>query len=188
MVNVGDTDRVAGDVATVWTKPSDHVTVHGVAPVRAAEIVVLCPAQMIADPETTAVGSGITFSVAVAVPPVPPSVEVTFPVTFVFTPEVVASTATLTEHEAPGAARTPPVRETEVAPATGANTPPQVFVDPGAPATCTPAGKVSVTPIPVRPIGLAAGFVIVIVRVVTWFRRTCAGENAFAIVGGVATE
>jgi hypothetical protein len=164
------------------------VRVHGVAPVRAAEIVVLWPAQIVAVPETTAVGCGVTLRVAEAVPPVPPFVDVTLPVTLFFAPEVVATTATLTEHEAPGVAIAPPVRETLPEPATAVKVPPQVFVAAGVPATTTPAGKASVTPTPVSPTGLDAGFVIVIVSVEGWFRMTVAGEKDFAIVGAESTE
>lgn len=44
----------------------------------------------------------------------------------------------------------PPVKVRLVAPAVGANVPPQVLVTPGVPATCRPAGNVSVMPTPVR--------------------------------------
>ena len=186
-MKVGETVRVAGDAVTFCTTPSDHVTVQGVAPVRTAVIVVLWPAQIVAVPETTAVGGGTTVSTAVAVPPVPPSVEATFPVTFVLSPLVVPVTTTLTEQEAPGDAIAPPERVMVVAPAAGPKVPPQVFVADGVAATASPAGKASVTPIPVNPVGLVPGFVIVIVKVDGWFRRTVAGVKLFAIVGGATT-
>lgn len=106
---------------------------------------------------------------------------------FVFVPVVVATTATLTEQEAPGDAMVPPVRETVVAPAVAVNVPPHVFVAAGVAATCRPAGKLSVTETPVSPTVFAAGFVIVIVKVDGWFRRTVAGVKLFAIVGGATT-
>jgi hypothetical protein len=186
VLNVGETNRVAGDTEAVWMKPSDHVRVHGAAPVRTAEIVVLWPAQIVAVPETTAVGCGITLRVAEAVPPVPPFVDVTLPVTLFFVPEVVATTATVIEQEAPGVAIAPPVKETLPLPATAVKVPPQVFVAAGVPATTTPAGKLSVTPTPVRPTGFPAGFVIVIVSVEGSFSATVAGEKDFAIVGGAS--
>jgi hypothetical protein len=127
--------------------------------------VVLWPAQIVAVPETTAVGGGTKVRRAVAVPPVPPSVEVTVPVTFVLSPLVVPVTPTLRAQELPGVAMAPPVNVTVVAPAAAVNVPPQLFVALGVAATCTPAGKASATAIPVRPTVLTAGFVIVIVRV-----------------------
>ena len=57
-VEAGETTRVAGLAATpVCVTPSDQVTLHGPAPLRAAWIVVLCPWQIVAAPATVAVGA-----------------------------------------------------------------------------------------------------------------------------------
>ena len=63
----GLTERVAGEEATpLCVTPSDHVTLHGPAPVSAAEIVVAPPAQTAAVPDTVAVGSALTVADVVA--------------------------------------------------------------------------------------------------------------------------
>jgi hypothetical protein len=60
----GETDRVAGEATTPdWTTPSDHVTVHGPAPVSAAWIIVAPPGQIAAVPDTVAVGFASTVTV-----------------------------------------------------------------------------------------------------------------------------
>jgi hypothetical protein len=54
----GETDRAAGlTVRPFWTAPSDQVTFQGEAPVSAAWMFVLAPAQIVAVPETVAVGT-----------------------------------------------------------------------------------------------------------------------------------
>src|SRR5262249_28912247 len=49
------------------TKPSDHVSVHGPVPVSAAWIGVDEPEQMVASPETSAVGVALTVVLAALV-------------------------------------------------------------------------------------------------------------------------
>lgn len=66
VVAPGLTERVAGEAAMpAWTTPSDQVTVHGPAPVRAAWIGTEPPAHTAPEPETTAVGFGTTVTVTV---------------------------------------------------------------------------------------------------------------------------
>jgi len=65
VVAPGLTVRVAGEAAAVCTLPSDQVTVHGPAPVSAAEISADPPGQIAAEPETVAVGFGLTVTVTV---------------------------------------------------------------------------------------------------------------------------
>lgn len=66
VVAPGLTDRVAGEAATpVCVTPSDQTTVHGPAPVSAAEIRAEPPGQMAVVPETVAVGFGLTVTVTV---------------------------------------------------------------------------------------------------------------------------
>jgi hypothetical protein len=62
----GPTERVAGEAATPdCVTPSDQVTIQGPEPVRAAAIRVEPPGQMAAEPETVAVGFGLTVTVTV---------------------------------------------------------------------------------------------------------------------------
>jgi hypothetical protein len=110
-------------------------------------------------------GGATTVNVAEAVSPVPPSLELMAPVVLFFVPAVVPVTATVTVQLLPGVAIAPLVRETVVAPAAGANVPPQLFVAAGVAATCMPAGNVSETAMFVSPTVFPAGFVIVSVRV-----------------------
>ena len=70
------------------------------------------------------------------------------PPTFECGPGVVAVTLTLTVHE-PLAGMVPPLKVSDVAPAVGAQVPPQVVAADGVAATCTPAGRPSVNAAPV---------------------------------------
>lgn len=133
------------------------------------------------------VGAAATLKVAEAVKPVPPCVELTVPVVFIFDPPVVALTVTLTEHDPPAEPIAPPVSEMLVAAAVGANVPPQVFIAFGVVSTSIPAGNVSLTATPVIPAGLPAGLVMVRVRVEVPPTATPVGEKALVIVGGAKT-
>jgi hypothetical protein len=123
---------------------------------------------------------------AEAVPPVPDSVAVIFPVVLLFIPMLVA--VTLTEKEqTPLAAIDPAAREIPPEPGFAVIIPrPHVPVSPLGVATTSPAGRLSVNPTPVRPIPLL-GFVIVNVRVVLAFTGIVAAPKALTIVGGAAT-
>ena len=66
VVEEGCTLRVAGEAPTLCTTPSDQLTLHGPVPVRAAEISVALPWQIVAEPPTAAVGSPRTATVVVA--------------------------------------------------------------------------------------------------------------------------
>jgi hypothetical protein len=131
-------------------------------------------------------GGAATFNVAEACKLIPPSVELTMTL-FVFCPVVVALTLTLTAQEPPADAIAPPVKLMLVAAATAVNVPPQVLVAIGAASTSRPAGKVSVKLRPESPFGLAAGLVMVIVKVEMPPTCTPVGEKAFAMVGGMKT-
>ena len=64
----GLTLRVAGLVATpFWVTLSDHVTFHGPVPVKAAEMVVELPLQIVAVPLTAEVGRALTVTTALPV-------------------------------------------------------------------------------------------------------------------------
>src|SRR5438046_3025590 len=130
-------------------------------------------------------GGASTAMLAEAVPPVPPSVEVTLPVVLFFTPAVVPCTFTETVHEAL-VARVPADRLTEPEPATAVAVPPQVLLRPFGVATTRPAGKLSVKATPVRAT-LVFGFVMLNVSDVVPFNGICAAPNALLIDGGEAT-
>ena len=60
--------RVAGLVATAfWLEPSDQLTFHGPVPVKAAEILVEPPLQIVAVPLATEVGRALTITTALPV-------------------------------------------------------------------------------------------------------------------------
>ncbi len=120
-------------------------------------------------------------------PPAPPFVEVTLPVTLFFAPLVVA--LTLTENvQVVLTGIVAPLMETLVAPAAGLKVPAaQELVEEGVESTAKPDGKLSVTPTPVKATVFAEGFVIEMVKVDVSPTRMLAGENALAIVGGATT-
>jgi hypothetical protein len=94
-------------------------------------------------------GGATTLMLAEAVPPVPPSVEVTFPVVLFFCPAVVPVTFTEKVHELL-AARVAPDRLMTPVPAVAVIVPPpQEPVSPLGVEITSPAGKVSLKPIPV---------------------------------------
>lgn len=135
------------------------------------------------------VGGESAASVAEAVRPVPPLVELTAPVVLTRFPAAVADT--LTEIvQLLLAATEPPLRlievDVEVAPLT---VPPQLFESEGVVATCRPVGKLSLTARPVRVTVLPVGFVMVSVIVV--FEPVPTGmllaANDLVMVGGIST-
>src|SRR5215472_9650879 len=93
--------------------------------------------------------------------------------------------STLTVHDA-FAARVPPTKLIEPAPATGLNVPPQVLLPFGAGATTNPAGRLSVNASPVS-VTFVFGFWMVKVSVVVPFNGIWCKVNNFWIVGGTAT-
>jgi hypothetical protein len=107
----------------------------------------------------------VTVIVADAVRPVPPFVDDTVSVVFSLAPTVVPRTRTVKLHVV-AAGIVAPLIDTLVAAARGANVPvAQELVAVGTASTSIPAGKVSVTPTPVKATVLPAGFVIAIVIV-----------------------
>jgi hypothetical protein len=94
-------------------------------------------------------GGATTLMLAEAVPPVPPSVEVTLPVVLFLVPAVVPVTFTLNVQELL-AAIVPPERLIVPVPAVAVTVPaPQVPVRPFGVATTRPAGNVSLNATPV---------------------------------------
>jgi hypothetical protein len=132
----------------------------------------------------TAIVKSPAPSVAEAVLPVPPLVELTLPVVLTLLPEVVGVTFTVRAHELPEIV--PPVRLMEVLFAAAVNVPPQLLVAPGVAATCRPDGKVSVTATPLNAVELF-GLVMVKVRVEVPLTATLVGEKALLMLGGATT-
>jgi hypothetical protein len=127
-----------------------------------------------------------TTSVAVLlVVPVPPSVELTAPVTLFLVPGEVPFTLTESVHEL-AAATVPPVRLTDELPAVLLKVPPQLFTRFGLLATCTPAGKVSAKATPVSVVA-EFGLVMVKLNVEVAFTAMLAGEKPLLMVGGATT-
>src|SRR6266852_5670148 len=132
-------------------------------------------------------GGVATVTVAVLLEaPVPPLVELTAPVVLFFTPVVVPVTFT-TSVQFVFTPTVPPVREIEPLLAAAVTDPPQPFTTPGVLATVSPEGNVSLNATPVSDTMLAAGFVMVKVTVVVWFKPMPAAPNALAMVGGATT-
>src|ERR1051325_10333523 len=92
-----------------------------------------------------------TFTLAVAVKPVPPSVDVIAPVVLTCRPAVVPVTFTEKVQDVV-AARVAPVSVIRFVPAAAVIVPPpQVPLNPGGVETTRPPGSVSLNPIPVNP-------------------------------------
>jgi hypothetical protein len=133
-----------------------------------------------------AVVAGVTVKAAVLlVVPVPPSFEVIAPVVLSFVPAVAPNTLT-DSVQVLVTGSVPPDKLSDGAPATGAKVPPQVLVAPGGDATTTPAGKLSVNPIPVSAT-FVFGLAMLKVKVLVAPTRIVVGLNALLMVGGVAT-
>ena len=126
----------------------------------------------------------ITSTVAVAVPPVPPSLEVTGSVVLTWVPVAIARTST-EKVQLLLARIVPPTRLMLL----GA-----VVITPGSQlptmlsglAIIIPAGKLSFRLTPVRSVA-PLGLVIVKVSVTLWFNPTCAALNDLVTAGGDTT-
>src|SRR5437879_1458519 len=124
-----------------------------------------------------------TLRLAEAVPPLPPSVEVTAPVTLFFVPVLVPETFTVKLHEALAASAAAD-KLTVLDPAVAVIVrPPQLPVRPLGVATTNPAGIMSVKPIPVKE-ALVLGLDRWNMSEVVLFNAIFAAPNDFEIVGG----
>jgi hypothetical protein len=131
-------------------------------------------------------GGPSTWMVAVAVAPVPPSLEVTLLVVFTFTPAAVPVTFTLNVQE-PLAASVPPLRLTTPVPCVAVIVPPpQDPVSPLGVEITRPEGKVSLNPIPVRVLELFALLIVKLSDVLP-FNGMLAVPNPLLMVGGAST-
>ena len=176
------TTRPAGSVSVKPT-PVSAVPAFGLVSVNVSVVVPFT--GMLSVPNALAiVGGATTVRLAEAVPPVPPSVEVTALVVLFLAPAVVPVTLTVSVHEPP-AGRPPLASPTLPAPATAVTVPPHVLANPFGVATTSPAGSVSVKPTPPSVIP-GFGLVSVNVSVVVPFTTMLATPKALAIVGGAA--
>ena len=141
----------AGSVSANASPVSATVLAAGFVIVNVNEVVPF--SGIAAAPKVFAIdGGATTFTLAEAVPPVPPSVEVTAPVVLFLTLAAVPVTFTENVQEVE-AAKLPPLRLiTPVACVAVIVPPPQVPVSPFGVEITSPAGKVSVNPVPVRAV------------------------------------
>ena len=126
------------------------------------------------------------MTLAVAVPPVPPSVEVTFPVVLVCSPAAVPVTFTANVQDELAARLAPERLMTFVACVAVIVPPPQLPVRPFGVETTKPAGSVSEKPTPVSVVVVLL-FWIVKVSEVEPFSGIEAAPNALMITGGAVT-
>lgn len=136
--------------------------------------------------ETLSVTALLTVRLAEAVLPVPPLVELTAPEVLVNVPPDVPVTFKEIAQLAPVASE-PPLSETLVVPADAVAVPPQVEVSPLGEETIKPDGSVSESATPDSANVLAAGFVMVKLRLVLVSTGILDAPKPSAIVGGATT-
>ena len=125
-------------------------------------------------------GGPLTVRVAVAVPPMPVSVEETLPVTLTLVPVVVPFTSTWTPQVNVNPGMLPPVREMELEPATAVTVPLQLLIKPLGVATTRPAGRVSVK---AKPVCEPTPMPMVKLRLVEPFRAMAAAPKDLKMLG-----
>lgn len=145
--------RPAGSVSVNATPASATVLAAGLLIVKLKDVVPFSEIRVGLNPSAKT-GGATTAILAVAVFPVPPSVEPTVTLLF-FAPVVVPVTFKLSVQEAP-AASVAPDRLTKDAPVAAAAVPVQVVVKPLGVATISPVGKLSLNPTPLSAIALTA--------------------------------
>ena len=142
-----------GRVSVNATPLSGSTFAAGLVMVNVSEVV---PLTLIEDGLKTLAmdGGASTLMLADAVPPVPPSLEVTLPVVLFCSPAAVPVTFTENVHEL-AAAKVPPVRLITFVPAVAVMVPlPQLPVRPLGVDSTSPAGSVSLNATPVRAVAL----------------------------------
>src|SRR6202045_3774575 len=178
-----------GNVSLKATPVKATVFAAGLVMVNCKEVVAL--RAIVAGLNTLAIeGGATTLMLAEAVPPVPPSVEVTLPEVLFLAPAVVPVTSTEKVQEEPAAGdavSVPPDRLMAVLPAVAVMVPlPQEPVILGVAATTSPAGRVSLKPTPLSALAVF-GLVMVKLRVLLAFNAMLVGLKALLIVGGATT-
>ncbi len=124
---------------SVKTSPVSAKPEFGLVMLKVSEVLPF--SGIVAAPNVLTMDGGLaTVRVADVVLPVPPLVEVTAPVVFVYEPEAVPCTLTTTVQEV-FTAILPPVRLMLVDPATAVWTPPQLLIRLLGVATTNPAGR-----------------------------------------------
>src|SRR2546427_8114094 len=183
------TVRPVGSVSVNATPVSASAFAPGLVIVKVSDVVAFRPVPL--GLNTLAIGGGAsTLSEAEAVPPVPPSVEVTLPVVLLLLPAVVPVTSTEKVQDDPAAGdavSVPPERLMVPLPAVAVIVPlPQEPVTLGIAATTTPTGKLSVKDTPLSALAVL-GLVMVKLSVLLAFTATLVGLKALLVVGGAAT-
>jgi len=179
------TVRPVGNVSVNATPVSGSTLAAGLVIVNVSDVVPFN--AMLAGLNTLAMeGGASTLIEAEAVPPVPPSVEVTLPVVLFCKPAAIPVTFTENVQEL-FAAMVPPVRLIVLVPAVAVIVPlPQDPVKPLGVEITKPAGRVSVNATPVIPM-VVLPFWMVKVRLVEPFSGMLAAPNALVITAGPVT-
>ncbi len=174
-----------GNVSVKATPVSATVFAAGLVMVNVSEVVAF--RAMLLGLNTLAIDGGATTLIeAEAVPPVPPSVEVTFPVVLFCVPAAIPVTFTEKVQE-PLAAIVPPLRLITFVPAVAVIVPaPHVPVRPFGVEITRPAGRVSLKATPVSAT-VVLGLVMVKLSEVEPFSGMLAAPKAFVMVGGPTT-
>ena len=142
------TTKPAGSVSVNATPVSATAFAPGLVMVNVSDVVPFSGTK--AAPNALAIdGGATTLMLAEAVPPVPPSVDVTFPVVLFCVPAAVPVTFTAKVHEVLAARLAPDKLITFVACVAVMVPPPQLPVRPFGVETTKPAGRVSLKPTPV---------------------------------------
>jgi hypothetical protein len=187
--DAGFTTVIARPAGSTSEKPTPVSAFDALGLVIVIVRLVVPSSGMLAAPNALViVGGATTVRVAVAVLPVPPLAETMALVVFTLAPGVKPVTFTEIVQAGVGGGRTAiPGRSVITGDPGKAITPALKHEAPttkaGDKATITPAGKVSVKPIPVRVVPIF-GFEIVKVRVLVPPTGIVAGANALPIVGG----
>src|SRR6478672_9869926 len=179
------TVRPVGSVSVNATPVRATVLAAGLVIVNVSEVVAF--RAMLLGLKTLAIDGGATTLIdAEAVPPVPPSVEVTLPVVLFCVPAAMPVTFTEKVQELL-AAIVPPLRLITLVPAVAVIVPPpQEPVRPFGVETTRPAGRVSLKPTPVSDV-LVLLFWMVKVKLVEPFSGIEAAPNALIMTGGPVT-
>jgi hypothetical protein len=174
-----------GNVSVKATPVSATVFAAGLVMVNVSEVVAF--RAMLLGLNTLAIDGGATTLIeAEAVPPVPPSVEVTLPVVLFCVPAAIPVTFTEKVQE-PLAAIVPPLRLITFVPAVAVIVPaPHVPVRPFGVEITRPAGSVSLKATPVSAT-VVLGLVMVKLSEVDPFSGMLAAPKAFVMVGGPTT-
>ncbi len=175
----------AGSVSVKATPFSAVVFAAGLVMVNCSEVVAFS-AMIVGLNARLSVGGAITLMVADAVPPVPPSTEVTLPVVLFWSPPAVPTTFTENVHD-PEAASDAPDRLIKLVFCVSVIVPPpHVPVCPLGVAITRPAGSVSLKPMPVSAVPV---FGLLIVKLSTAVPVTAilGAPNDLLMVGGATT-